>query len=149
MVGVENDRDSVKCGDFVDVLGGRDASSDGGGIIGVISGLSGNEETSSLGESDNDGSTVLLGGFHARVDGGSSDNIDSGDGESNVLGVVEKVNEGLSGDNTRLDGSRKLGESLGLRSGFSLGRQRCGASLEVSSRGESSGGADGGKEGDG
>jgi hypothetical protein len=112
MVGVENDRDSVKCGDFVDVLGGRDASSDGSGVVGVISGLSGNEETTSLGEGDDDGTTVNLGGFHAGIDGGSSDNINSGDGESNLLGVVEKVDEGLSGDNTGLDGSRKLGESL-------------------------------------
>jgi hypothetical protein len=28
--------------------------------------------------------------------------------------VVEKVDEGLSGDNTRLDGLRELGEDLGF-----------------------------------
>lgn len=112
MIGVENDRDSVKSGDFVNMLGSRNTSGNGSLVIGVVSGLSGNEGTASLGEGDDDRSTVLLGGLHAGIDGGSSNNVDSRNGESNLLGVVEKVDKGLSGDNTRLDGSRQLGESL-------------------------------------
>ena len=112
MISVEDDRDSVKGSNFVDVLGGSNASGDGSLVIGVISGLSGDEETTSLGEGDDDRSSVLLGGFHAGVDGGSSNNVDSRDGESNFLSVVEKVDKSLSGDNTRLDGSRQLRESL-------------------------------------
>ena len=112
MVSVEDDRNSVKVSNFVDVLGGGNASGNGGLVVFIISGLSGHELTTSLGEGDDDGTTVLLGGLHAGVDGGSSNNVDSGDGESSLLGVVEKVDKGLSGDNTRLDGSRQLGESL-------------------------------------
>jgi len=149
MVGVEDDRDSVKSSDFVDVLCGGNSSGDGCGIIGIIGGLSGDEETTSLGEGDNDGSSVNLGGFHAGVDGGSSNNIDSWDGESGRLGVIEKVNEGLSGDNTRLDRSRELGESLGLFGGFGSHVERGSSCLEASARGKGSGRADGGKEGEG
>jgi len=147
VISVEDDRNSVEGGNFVDVLGGGNASGNGGLVISVVGALSGDELTSSLGESDNNGSSVLLGGFHAGVDGGSSNNVDSGDGESNLLSVVEKVNEGLSGDNTRLDGSRQLGESLGLFSGFSGHVQR-GSASEAGARGEGGGRADGGEEGD-
>jgi hypothetical protein len=112
VIGVENDRNSVKSGNFVDVLGGSDTSSDGSLVIGVVGGLSGNEETTSLGEGDDDGTTIFLGGFHAGIDGRSSNNVDSGDGETNLLGVIKKVNEGLSGDNTRLHRSRQFGKSL-------------------------------------
>ena len=112
VISVEDDRNSVEGGNFVDVLGGGNASGNGGLVISVVGALSGDELTSSLGESDNNGSSVLLGGFHAGVDGGSSNNVDSGDGESNLLSVVEKVDKSLSGDNTRLDGSRQLRESL-------------------------------------
>jgi hypothetical protein len=115
MVSVKNDRDSVECGNFVHVLGGRDASCNGSLVVGVVSCLSGNELTASLGECDHDGTSVLLGGFHARVDGIGSDNIDSGNGKSLLLGVVKKVNKRLSGDNTRLDRRRQLCESLWIK----------------------------------
>ena len=112
VISVEDDRDSVKGGNFVDVLGGSDASGNGSFVVGVISGLSGNEVATSLGESDNDWTTVFLGGFHACIDGRCSNNVDSGNGESFFLGVIEKIDEGLSGDNTRLDGGRQLSEGL-------------------------------------
>jgi len=112
MVGVENDGNTVEFSDLVDVLGGSDASGNGSFVVGVISGLSGNEVATSLGESDNDWTTVFLGGFHACIDGRCSNNVDSGNGESFFLGVIEKIDEGLSGDNTRLDGGRQLSEGL-------------------------------------
>jgi hypothetical protein len=112
MVRVKNDRDTVKGGDFVYVLGSRNTSSDGGLVVSIISGLSGNEETSSLGESNDDRSTVLLGGLHTRVDGTVSYNIYTGDGKSSLLGVIKKINKGLSCDNTWLDRSRQLSECL-------------------------------------
>ena len=112
MVGVKNDGDVVKLGNLTDVLGSSNASSNAGGIIGVVGGLSGNELTSSLGESDHDGASVNLGGFHTGIDRVGSNNIDSGDSETLLLGVVKKVNKSRSGDNTRLDRGRKLGESL-------------------------------------
>ena len=112
MVSVENDGNSVKSSNLADMLGSGNASSDGGIIVVVGKGLSGNELTSSLRESDHDGTSVLSGGFHAGVDGVGSNNIDSWDGESLLLGVLKKIDKGLSSDDTRLDRSRKLGESL-------------------------------------
>ena len=64
-------------------------------VVGVVGGLSGNELTATLGEGDHDGSSVLFSGFHAGVDGVGSDNVDSWDGKSVLLGVVKKVIEGL------------------------------------------------------
>ena len=116
VISVENDRDSVKLGNLTDMLGSSDAPSDGSGIIGVISGLSGNELTSSLGESDHDGTSVLGGGFHTGVDGVGSYNVNSGDGISLLLSVLQKILKSLSSDNTRLDSGRKLGESLSFTS---------------------------------
>jgi hypothetical protein len=112
MVGVKNDGDVVKLGDLTDVLGSSDAPSNAGGVVGVVGGLSGNELTSSLGESDHDGASVNLGGLHAGIDRVGSNNIDSRDSETRRLGVVEKVNKSLSGYNTSIDRGRKLGESL-------------------------------------
>ena len=83
-------------------------------IIGVVSGLSGDELTSSFGESDHDGTSVLGSGFHTGVDRVGTNNVDSWDGKSGFLGVVKKVDKGLSGDNTRLNRCGKLGESLNL-----------------------------------
>ncbi|VEU38259.1 unnamed protein product [Pseudo-nitzschia multistriata] len=157
VVGVEDDRNSVKFSDFVDVLGGSDGSSNGGLVVGVVGGLSGDEVTTSLREGNHDGASILLGGFHAGIDGRTSNNVYSWDGESFLLGVVEKVNKSLSGDNTRLDRGRELGESLrvtkmthlGLFSGFSGHVERGSSSLEASAGGKGSGGTGGGKEGEG
>mmetsp|Transcript_26770 Transcript_26770/g.56048 ORF Transcript_26770/g.56048 Transcript_26770/m.56048 type:complete len:442 (+) Transcript_26770:87-1412(+) len=112
MVSVQNDGHTVKFGDLTHVKGSGDGSSNGGLIVGVVSGLSGNELTTSLGESDHDGSSVLGGGFHTGVDGVGSNNVDSGNGVSLGLGISQKIDKSSSSDNTRLDGSRKLGESL-------------------------------------
>jgi hypothetical protein len=109
---VQNDGHVVKLGNFTDVLGTDNASSNGGLVLIVGKGLSSNELTSSLGEGDHDGSSVLGSGLHTGVNGVGSHDVDSRHGESNLLGVVEKVDEGLSGDDTRFDGSRELGESL-------------------------------------
>mmetsp|Transcript_25669 Transcript_25669/g.47830 ORF Transcript_25669/g.47830 Transcript_25669/m.47830 type:complete len:355 (+) Transcript_25669:483-1547(+) len=114
VVSVEDDRNTVKCGNFVHMLGGSNASSNGGLVIGVVGGLSGNELTTSLGESDHDGASILGSGFHTGVDRVCSDNIHSRNGKACLLGVVKKVDEGLSSDNTRLDGSGQLGKGLGL-----------------------------------
>merc|ERR1719343_856681 len=119
VISVKNDRNSIKSSNFVNVLGGSDTPGDGSLVVGVVCGLSGNEETTSLRESDNDGSPVNLGSLHTGVDGRGSYNIYSGNGEPFLLCVIEKVDEGLSGDNTRLDGSRQFSEGLSLFSGFS------------------------------
>jgi hypothetical protein len=113
MISVKNDGNSVKLGNLVDVLGSSDGSSNGGRVSLVGERLSGNELSTTLGEGDHDGSSVLGGGFHTGVDGVGSYDVDSGDGVSLFLGGIEKVGEGLSGDNTWLDGGRELGESLG------------------------------------
>lgn len=112
MISVKNDGNSVKLGNLVDVLGSSDGSSNGGRVSLVGERLSGNELSTTLGEGDHDGSSVLGGGFHTGVDGVGSYDVDSGDGVSLFLGGIEKVGEGLSGDNTWLDGGRELGESL-------------------------------------
>ena len=114
VVSVKNNRDAVELGNFTDVLGSGNASSDGGIVVVVRKGLSGDELTSTLGESDHDRTSVLGGGFHTGVDGVASYNVDSRDGVTLFLGVLEKVNKSLTGDNTRLDRSRQLGESLAV-----------------------------------
>ena len=112
MVGVEDDGDAVEGGDLVDVLGGGDGTGDGGAVVGVVEGLTGDELSATLGEGDHDGTAVLGGGLHAGVDGVGADDVDSGDGVALLLGGIEKVDEGRAGHNTGLDGSGKLGEGL-------------------------------------
>jgi len=109
---MQNNRDSVKLGNLVNVLGSGNASSDGGLIVIVGKRLSSNKLASSLGKSDHDGTSVFGGGLHTGVDGVSSNNVDSWDGEPLLLGVLKKINEGLSRDDTRLDGSGELGKGL-------------------------------------
>lgn len=110
MVGVENDRDPVKSSDLSNVKSSGNGSSDRGLVVAVVSGLSGDELSSSLGESHHDGSAVLLGSFHAGIDGVGSNNVDSGDGETGLLSVVKEIDEGLSSDDAGLDRSWELGE---------------------------------------
>ena len=82
VVGVENNRDTVKLGNLVNVLGSSNGSGDGGLVSIVGEGLSGNELSSTLREGDHDGSSVLSGGLHAGVDTVGTNNVDSRDGVS-------------------------------------------------------------------
>jgi hypothetical protein len=121
VISVENDRDVVQSSDFTDMLGGGDTSGNASSVVSVVSGLSSHELTTSLGEGHHDWTSVLLCGLHTRVDGVATTNIHSWNGESGFLGVVKKVNKGLSGDNTRLDRSWQLSESLETRKTVSVG----------------------------
>jgi hypothetical protein len=112
MVSVKNNRDTVKSSDLADVLGGGDASSNGGRVVFVGKRLSGDELSTSLGESHHDGTTVLGSGFHTGVDGVRTNNIDTWDGISGLLGRVKEVRKGLASNNTRLNRGRELSESL-------------------------------------
>mmetsp|Transcript_13341 Transcript_13341/g.25325 ORF Transcript_13341/g.25325 Transcript_13341/m.25325 type:complete len:345 (+) Transcript_13341:101-1135(+) len=80
MVGVKHNGDTVKGGNLANVLGCSDASSNGGRVVLVLERLSGNELSTSLGESHHNGASVLSGGFHTGVDGVATDDIDTGDG---------------------------------------------------------------------
>lgn len=91
MVGVEYNRDIVKLGNLVNVLGSSNGSGDGGLVSIVGEGLSGNELSSSLGKGDHDGSSVLSGGLHAGVDAVGTNNVDSRDGVS--CGIRQKMSE--------------------------------------------------------
>jgi len=138
MVGVEDDGDAVEGGDLTDVLGGGDGTGDGGNVVGVVEGLAGDELSATLGEGDHDGTAVLGGGLHAGVDGVGSNDIDSGDGVALLLGGIEKVDEGITGHDTGLDGGGKLGEGLGIGGG-SL--EAGGGTEGLLGRGEGGGGA--------
>ena len=112
VVGVKDDGDAVEGGDLTDVLGSGNGSGNGCRIVVVVKGLSGNELSATLGESDHDGSSVVLGGLHAGVDRVSTDDVDAGDGPLLILRGVEEIDEGLTGNDTGLDGGREVGESL-------------------------------------
>lgn len=112
VVGVKDDGDAVEGGDLTDVLGSGNGSGNGCRIVVVVKGLSGNELSATLGESDHDGSSVVLGGLHAGVDRVSTDDVDAGDGPLLLLRGVEEIDEGLTGNDTGLDGGREVGESL-------------------------------------
>lgn len=94
------------------VFGTGNGSSNGGLVILVVNGLTADKLSTSLGECNHDGPAVFGSGFHARIDGVGSDNVHSWDGVALRLGVVEEVGEGLSGNNSRLDGGGKLSECL-------------------------------------
>jgi len=94
------------------VPGAGDGAGDGGLVVVVVEGLAGDELSATLGEGDHDGTAVLHGGLHAGVDGVGADDIDSGDGVALLLGGIEKVDEGLTGHDTGLDGGGKLGKGL-------------------------------------
>ena len=117
MVGVKHNGDTVKVGDLANVLGSGDASGDGGRVVLVRKGLSGNELSTSLGESHHDGTSVLHSGFHTGVDGVGTNNIDTRDGIALFLGGSKEVRKGLSRNDTRLDRSRKLFEGLWVKEG--------------------------------
>jgi hypothetical protein len=112
VIGVKDDRNSVKLGNLVNVLGSSNGSGNRCLVVVIVDGLSSNELSTSLGEGDNDGSSVLGCGLHTCIDRVGSNNVDSWNGIPVGLGIVKKINKSLSGNNTRLDSSRKLGESL-------------------------------------
>jgi hypothetical protein len=112
MVRVKDHRHTVKLGNLVYMLGTGDATSNRSLVVGVVKGLSGNELSASLGKGNHDGSSILGSSLHARIDGVGSDNVDSWDGISVLLGVVEEVDEGLASNDAGLDRSRELSESL-------------------------------------
>ena len=112
MIGVKDNGHIVELGDFSHMLGSGDATSNGRRVILVTEGFSSNELTSTLGEGYHDGTSILGSSLHAGIDGVGTDNVDTWNGESLLLGMLEKINEGLTGHNTRLDGSRELGEGL-------------------------------------
>lgn len=112
MISVQNHRHAVQGGDLVHMLRSGDGSSNRGSVVGVVDRLSADELSASLGESDHDGSSVFGSGLHTCVDGVGSDDVDSGDGVSILLGVLEKIFESLTSHNPGLDRSRELGKSL-------------------------------------
>jgi len=112
MVSVKDNWDTVQGGNLAYVLGGSDASSDRSRVVLVLQRLSGDELSTSLGESYHNGASVLRSGFHAGVDGVATDDIHTGDGITAFFGGGEEVGKGLSRNDTRFDRSRKLGEGL-------------------------------------
>ena len=112
MISVKNNRDVVQSGDFTNVLGCSNAPSNGSLVVSVISSLSANELASSLREGHHDWTSVFGGSLDTGIDRVASYNINSWDGESCLFGVVEKINKGLSSDNSRLDRCWQLSESL-------------------------------------
>lgn len=112
MVGMENNRDAIKGGNLAHVLGTSNTSSDGCPVVGVVNSLSGNELPAALGEGDHDGSTILSSSLDTGIDRVSSNNVDSRDGESDLLGSIKEIKKGRSRDNTGLNRGRELGESL-------------------------------------
>ena len=96
----------------MNVLGTSNSSSNGGNIVGVVYRLTSDELSTSLGEGNHDGTTILGCSLHTGVDRVGSNNVDSGDGISLLLSIIEEVSEGSSRNNTRLDGSWKLCKCL-------------------------------------
>jgi hypothetical protein len=112
VISVKNDGDTVKLGNLMNVLGSSDRSGNGGLVGIVLEGLTSNELPTSLREGNHNGASVFSSGFHTGVDRVGSNDVDSGDGISLCLSVVEKVNKSLSSDDSGLDGSGELSESL-------------------------------------
>jgi hypothetical protein len=110
MVCVENNRNTVKSSDLTNVKGSSNGPGNGCLVVTVVCFLTGDELSSSLGKGDHDGSTVLGSGLHAGIDRVGSNNVNSWNGETLFLGMIEEVDECLSSDDTRLDRGRKLGE---------------------------------------
>ena len=62
--------------------------------------------------SDRPAFTVLGGGLHTGIDGVGSNNVNSWDGKSFLLGVLKQVDESRTSHDTRLHRGGKLSESL-------------------------------------
>jgi len=112
VISVKNNGDAVKLGNLVNMLGSSDGSGNGCLVGIIVDSLSSNELSTSLGESHHNGTSVLSSSFHTGVDRVSSNNVNSRDGISLLLGGIEEINKSISSDNTRLDRGRKLGECL-------------------------------------
>jgi hypothetical protein len=112
VISVKDDWYTVQLGNFTNMLGTSNGTSDRRGIVLVISSFTSDELSTSLGKGNHDGSTVLLGSLHTSIDGVSSNNIHARNGISLGFGIVKEVKKCLSSDNTRLDRGWELSEGL-------------------------------------
>mmetsp|Transcript_20053 Transcript_20053/g.33164 ORF Transcript_20053/g.33164 Transcript_20053/m.33164 type:complete len:312 (+) Transcript_20053:308-1243(+) len=101
VIGVEDDGDAVVGGHLANVEGHGDGTS--GSSVGVLRGLASEIAPAAVGDLDHDGAVRLLTSLHDGIAGGGGGAVEGGDGISIVLGVLQKLEEVVSGDNSRGD----------------------------------------------
>mmetsp|Transcript_73456 Transcript_73456/g.134411 ORF Transcript_73456/g.134411 Transcript_73456/m.134411 type:complete len:278 (-) Transcript_73456:235-1068(-) len=108
---VKDHRDTIELCNLTHVHGTSNSAGNGCSIICIVSSFAGNELTTTPGESDDDGTTVLLSSLHARVDGICTNNVRTWDRKLVLLCIVQQVHQCWTGHNTRLHRGRHLCES--------------------------------------
>mmetsp|Transcript_39223 Transcript_39223/g.72825 ORF Transcript_39223/g.72825 Transcript_39223/m.72825 type:complete len:210 (+) Transcript_39223:496-1125(+) len=88
---VKDHRDTIELCNLTHVHGTSNSAGNGCSIICIVSSFAGNELTTTPGESDDDGTTVLLSSLHARVDGICTNNVRTWDRKLVLLCIVQQV----------------------------------------------------------
>jgi hypothetical protein len=102
VVGVEDNGDAVGWGESADILGTGDGTSDGSGLVLVVNALAGEVGSTTLRELEDDGRLGVTGSLESSDDGRGRGNVDGGDGEALLLGVLEEVQHIVTDDDTGL-----------------------------------------------
>mmetsp|Transcript_86876 Transcript_86876/g.137796 ORF Transcript_86876/g.137796 Transcript_86876/m.137796 type:complete len:403 (+) Transcript_86876:277-1485(+) len=112
VVGVQDHWHAIQLGHLTHMERPCHGARDAGGVVRVVRCLASQELPAATAEGDHHGATGLLGGLHAGIHGGTANHVDARDGELVLLGVVQQVHQGLTGDHSRLHRGGHLGEDL-------------------------------------
>jgi hypothetical protein len=104
VVGVEDDGDTVGGGHATDVVGSGDTTSDGGSLVAVGNTLTGEESSTTLGELQDNGALLVTGSLEGGNNGGRRSDVDGGDSELLLLGVLEETQDIIADDDAGLAG---------------------------------------------
>mmetsp|Transcript_55777 Transcript_55777/g.102241 ORF Transcript_55777/g.102241 Transcript_55777/m.102241 type:complete len:249 (-) Transcript_55777:23-769(-) len=91
VIGVKDHGHAVELCNLTHVQGTGNGASNCCSIICIVSSFAGNELTTTPGESDDDGTTVLLSSLHARVDGICTNDVRTWDRKLVLLCIVQQV----------------------------------------------------------
>mmetsp|Transcript_140083 Transcript_140083/g.243963 ORF Transcript_140083/g.243963 Transcript_140083/m.243963 type:complete len:224 (-) Transcript_140083:320-991(-) len=97
---VKDHRDTIELCNLTHVQGTGNGASNCCSIICIVSSFAGNELTTTPGESDDDGTAVLLSSFHARIDRVRTNDVWTGDRKFVLLCILQQVHESWASHNT-------------------------------------------------
>lgn len=105
---VEANRNFIRGGNSADEVSGSDGASDGGGLVAVGHALAGEEGGATLGHLQDDGRLGVAGGLEGGDHRRRRGDVDGGDGELVLAGVLEQSKDIVTDDNSSLAGENVL-----------------------------------------
>jgi hypothetical protein len=98
VIGVENDGNAIEGSEGADVVGSSNGTADAGSLAVVGDALAGKVSGTALTGLENDGALLVAGSLKSADNGGRRGDVDGGNGIVVILGVLEKLQDIVTGD---------------------------------------------------